>query len=441
MTLERTENQTRHYKRHHTPEEYTKEETYIPTRAPVDLAVTLLPDAYTSREFFDIEREKVFAKSWTPVGCTSQVEKPGQALVAEVAGRSVVVTRDKAGELRAFHNVCRHRAAKLLDEGCHNLRSNRIRCPYHSWTYDLEGNCLGTPLFEGSDIPEDMQAVFDTDSVKGFDKADYGLLPVRVDSWGCLVFVNLNPDAAPLTGQLGDLPERFSGYRLDEWRVMRTKNYEVNANYKLIGENFMEYYHLPWVHPELVKVSKMEDHYRWQGPGKYTGMCTTPVSRNTDDGGWDGLPPIDALDSEDAESGRFVWLFPNTALVVLPNHIFIIIAHPKRSGFTVEETILLAHPESADVPGSEEALDQLAHFWDLVNLQDIEIVERVQEGVSNPAYRGGRMCYRFEEPLHRFQNMVIDKMVGLDRTPPGDEEEMSQMFVDPVETPDWTSTS
>lgn len=440
MTLDRT-HRTRHYTQHLSPEDYTSEETYAPTRAPVDLAVTLLPEAYTSREFFDIEREKVFAGSWVAVGCTSQVEKPGQTIVAEIAGRSVVVTRNKSGELRAFHNVCRHRAAKLLDEGCQALRSNRIRCPYHSWTYDLEGNCLGTPLFEGSDIPEDMQAVFDTDSVKGFDKANYGLLPVNVDSWGFLVFVTLDPDAAPLTEQLGDLPERFAGYRLEEWRVMRTKDYEVDANYKLIGENFMEYYHLPWVHPELVKVSRMEDHYRWQGPGMYTGMCTTPISRNTEDGGWEGLPPVGALDAEDAESGRFVWLFPNTAVVVLPNHAFVIIAHPQRPDFTIEETILLAHTESVDTSGSEEALDQLAHFWDLVNLQDIEIVGRVQEGLSNPAYRGGRMCYRFEEPLHRFQNMVIDRMVGVERIPPGDDEEMTQMFVDPVETPDWTSTS
>lgn len=439
MTIDRPRRRSRHYPHRLSPEDYTKEDTYRPTRAPVDLAVTLLPDAYTSDEFFEIEREKVFAGSWIPVGFTSRILAPGQALVAEVAGRSVIVTRDKAGGLRAFHNVCRHRAAKLLDEGCHLLRSNRIRCPYHSWTYDLEGNCLGTPLFEGSDIPEDMRAVFDMGDVKGFDKADYGLLPVRVESWGFLVFVNLDPYAAPLAEHLGDLPDRFSGYRLEEWEVMRAKRYEVAANYKLIGENFMEYYHLPWVHPELVKVSRMEDHYRWQGPGMYTGMCTTPVSRNTEAGGWEGLPPLATLDEDDAWSGRFVWLFPNTAVVVLPNHAFVIVTHPEAPDFTVEETVLLSHPESVDTGGSETALDQLAAFWDLVNLQDIEIVERVQDGLSNPAYRGGRMCYRFEEPLHRFQNMVIDRMVGIDRVPPGDEEEMSRMFVDPAETSDRTS--
>ena len=115
MTIDRahpTHYKTRHYKEHLSREDYTKEETYSPTRAPVDLAVTLLPDAYTSQEFFDIEREQVFAKSWIAVGPTSRVEKPGQTLVAEVAGRSVIVTRNREGELRAFHNVCRHRAAK-----------------------------------------------------------------------------------------------------------------------------------------------------------------------------------------------------------------------------------------------------------------------------------------------------------------------------------------
>ncbi len=428
MTLHRTDPYARLNPRPIPTEDYTREETYKHTRAPVDLAVTLVPDAYTSREFFEIERERVFAASWVVVGFTSQVEEPGQVIVAEVAGRSIIVTRDKQGELRAFHNVCRHRAAKLLDDDTRAVRNNRIRCPYHSWTYDLEGRCLGTPLFEGSDIPEEARAAFDMSEVRGFDKADYGLLPVRVESWGFLVFVNLDRDAAPLAEQLGDLPERFSDYRLDEWRVAREKEYDVKANYKLIGENFLEYYHLPWVHPELVQVSRIKDHYRWQGPGLYSGFCTTPVSQNTEGGGWQGLSALSTLRGDDADSGRFVLLFPNVALSVLPNHAFVLIASPASPDMTVERAVILSHPESLDSPDAERELDQLLEFWDLVNRQDIEIVERVQQGVSNLAYRGGRMCYRFEETLHRFQNIVIDKMVGLARVPPGDEEEMVRMF-------------
>src|SRR3712207_2409421 len=148
MTLHRTDPYARLNSRPIPTEDYTREETYKHTRAPVNLAVTLIPDAYTSRDFFELEREKVFASSWVVVGFTSQVQKTGQVIVAEVAGRSIIVTRDKQGELRAFHNVCRHRAAKLLDDGTRMVRNNRIRCPYHSWTYDLEGKCLGTPLLD-----------------------------------------------------------------------------------------------------------------------------------------------------------------------------------------------------------------------------------------------------------------------------------------------------
>ncbi|MFC5063380.1 aromatic ring-hydroxylating oxygenase subunit alpha [Actinomycetospora atypica] len=426
------------------PARFTDEDLYRRTRLPVDLASTLIPDAYTSPEFFALEQDRVFTTSWVAVGVVADVDAPGRCLVVEVAGRSIIVTRNRHGQLRGFHNLCRHRATKLLDGDAREVgRHGRIRCPYHSWTYDSDGRCLGTPLFEGSDVPAGQEPIFDTSIATGFDKADYGLLPVTVDSWGLFVFVNLSTDPEPLATSLGDLPQRFADYRLGEWVPQRRRTYEVAANHKLVGENFMEYYHLPWVHPELNQVSRFSDHYRWQGPGRYTGMCTTPVSRNTEAGGWDGLRPLSTLGPQDADSGRFVWLFPSTALVVLPNHAFVLFNRPVAPDRTVETAVLLAHPESMDDPVAEEGVEQLDKFWDLVNRQDLEIVERVQEGLANPAYRGGRMCFRFEEPLHRFQNMVVDKMVGLDRVPAGDRETersgarpgtthtMTRMFPDP----------
>ncbi|WP_179797767.1 aromatic ring-hydroxylating oxygenase subunit alpha [Actinomycetospora corticicola] len=413
------------------PARFSDEDTYAQTRLPVDLASTLIPDAYSSPEFFAQEQDKVFTSSWVAVGLVGDLDKPGRCVVVEVAGRSILITRNRHGELRGFHNLCRHRATKLLDDDAREVgHRNRIRCPYHNWTYDTDGACLGTPLFEGSDVPAGEETIFDQ-TAKGFDKADYGLLPVSVDSWGFFLFVTLAHDPEPLTTALGDLPERFADYRLDEWTAQRRLTYDVAANYKLIGENFMEYYHLPWVHPELNQVSKFSDHYRWQGPGLYTGMCTTPVSGNTEAGGWDGLSPLRTLGPQDADAGRFVWLFPSTALVVLPNHAFVLFNRPVAANRTVETAVLLTHPEAADDADAEAGIEQLAKFWDLVNRQDLEIVERVQEGLENPAYRGGRMCFRFEEPLHRFQNMVIDKMVGLDRVPAGDEDTMTRMFPDP----------
>jgi choline monooxygenase len=349
--------------------------------------------------------------------------------VAEVAGRSIFVVRNREGRLRAFYNACRHRGTQLLtSDECRVKRF--IRCPYHSWAYDLDGACVGTPLFSGSEIPPDQQAAFDMEDVSAFDRADYGLLRVAVEEWGPLVFVNLDADAAPLSDHLGDLPARAAGYRLDEWEVARTARYEIAANYKLVAENFMEYYHLPWVHPGLVKVSPLEAHHRWQGRGMYVGFCTSPIAPDSEEeGGWhSGLPPISGLNASDAVSARFMWIFPNVALNVLPNHLFVLHAQPVSPRLTRETTCLLTHPESTAGPESEEGIEQLAKFWDTVNREDIEIVERVQAGLDSTPFPGGRLCYRFEESLHRFQNLVIDRMVGKRRVPPGDDVATVPMF-------------
>ncbi|MBL8046513.1 MAG: aromatic ring-hydroxylating dioxygenase subunit alpha [Anaerolineales bacterium] len=413
-----------------TREDYGREETYRRTRFPVERALTIIPDAYRSAEFYALEQERVFANSWVAVGCTSQIEKSGEVLVANVAGQSILVTRDKTGNLRAFYNICRHRGVRLVPESGNVGRM--FRCPYHAWAYGLDGACLGTPLFEGSDIPPEQQAMFDMSDVPEFSKADYGLLPVRTETWGCFVFVNLDAEAAPLSESLGDLPSRFASYDLHEWTVQRGKPYSIHANWKLIAENFMEYYHLPWVHPELVKVSRMEDHYRWQGPGLYTGMTTSPVSPDTEEGGWMSLPPIQRLSNSDAVSGRFIMLFPNLTISVLPNHVFAMLLTPTAPGHTLEQTYLLSHPESLVPSDSAKGLDKLMKFWDLVNLQDVDVVERVQNGLETAtAYTGGRMCYKFEEPLHRFQNILIDHMVGRHHIPPGDAQEMAPVFKTP----------
>jgi phenylpropionate dioxygenase-like ring-hydroxylating dioxygenase large terminal subunit len=407
---------------------FAREETYARTRRPVVLAETLLPEAYTSDAFFALERERVFASAWIAVGCSAELREVGDVLVTEAAGRSLFVVRKEGGGLRAFYNVCRHRGTQLLAPG--ERRINRfIRCPYHSWAYDHDGRCVGTPLFTGSDIPPDQQAAFDMSDVAAFDRADYGLLPIAVETWGPIVFVNLDPDPEPLSEQLGDLADRTAGYRLDEWELARTAEYEIAANYKLVGENFMEYYHLPWVHPGLVKVSPLEAHHRWQGTGMYMGFCTSPIAQDTEQGGWQsGLAPISGLSPTDATSARFVWLFPNAAVNILPNHVFIILTRPVSPRQTHETTYLLTHPEAAGGPDTGKAVDELARFWDMVNREDIDIVERVQRGLSTTPFPGGRLCYRFEESLHRFQNMIIDRMVGKRRVPSGDDDETVPMF-------------
>jgi phenylpropionate dioxygenase-like ring-hydroxylating dioxygenase large terminal subunit len=402
--------------------EFTQEETYRASRLPVDRASTLIPDAYTSPEFHALELDRIFGTSWVPVCVTDEVAEPGSFVVVDVGDRSLIVCRNRSGELRAHHNFCRHRGTKLC-ESAHGKVERFFQCPYHAWAYDLDGVLLGTPLFTPeAGIPADQEDAFDMSGVRGFDKADYGLHPARADSWGCLVFVCLDPKAPPVLDELGDLPARLAGHRLEEHTLLRRVEYSIGANWKLVGENFMEYYHLPWVHPGLVKVSPLKSHYRWQGSGMYMGFCTTPIAANTDDGGWLGLPALSTLSEEDRESARFAWLFPNLALNALPNHTFLMLARPTEAGRTEETTYLLSHPESIAGAGDrlEDEVETLIRFWDEVNREDIGIVERVQQGVADTAYTGGRMCYRFEESVHRFQNMVIDRMVGVRRVPGGD---------------------
>ncbi len=405
---------------------FRNEATYAATRLPVEMASTLLPAAYHADSFFEEERLALWSNSWVCIGLVSQVAEVGQIIVRSVAGTSIIATRDKQGSLNAFHNVCRHRGSQLVT--CDQVvKAKRFRCPYHAWAYALSGECLGTPLFEGSEIPADQQAMFDMGDAKSFDKADYGLIDVAIDSWGPLLFVNLSGAELPLSDWLGDLPDRLANYGLEDWTVAAEKVYEIGANWKLIAENFMEYYHLPWVHPELIKVSRMEDHYRYQGQGMYTGMMTNPVSQ-ADNSGWLELPPAPGLTDDELVSGRFMHLFPNVSISVLPNHVFVMILTPEGPGHTSEQTYILTHPSTMQTDGAVDAMTKLADFWDHVNAEDIEIVERVQTGISTTAYTGGRMCYRFEEPLHRFQNMVVDRMVGIDRIPEGDSEEGITVF-------------
>jgi len=393
----------------------------------VEYASTLLPDAYRSEQFFAEEQRELFSKSWVAVAARDEVAQPGQVVVRSVGGRSIVVTMNQMRQVRAFLNVCRHRGSRLVRDDC-TLKAGRFRCPYHAWAYDLDGRCIGTPLFEGSDIPEDMRAAFDMGGVKAFDKADYSLFEVRTDTWGPLILVSLDPDVMALDDWVGDLEGRVGGYSLESWKVQARKDYDIGANWKLIAENFMEYYHLPWVHPELAKVSRIQDHYRYQGPGMYTGMTTTPISG--DNPAWLALPPNESVTGPDLNAGRFMLLFPNAALSILPNHCFLMIMEPMSHGRTYERCYILTHPSTVEPTGAPEALQDLLVFWDEVNLEDVAIVEDVQAGLSTPEYQGGRMCYRFEEPVHRFQNMVIDRMVGLDRIPEGDVEDQVPMFGD-----------
>src|SRR5262245_7236909 len=305
---------------------YTDEETYRATRLPVDRALTLTPEAYRSPGFHAVEREMVVSRGWVCVGYNSQLERPGDILVATVAGQPILVARDRSGSIRAFYNVCRHRGSMLVcEDGHHEV----IRCPYHSWGYGLDGRLLGAPYFKGLDVSEAERAAFDMGEARGFRKEDYGLLPVRAEAWGCFVFVSLDPDARSLAEWLGDLPGRLARHPLADLRLVSRKSIEVGANWKLVAEEFMAYYTLLWVHTALNTGSNFGNHERYQGPGMYTGMCTTPLTRDPSlpiDVGV--LPAMPGLDARDAATAYWILLVPNLALFLLPNHLFTLLFRP-----------------------------------------------------------------------------------------------------------------
>ena len=398
--------------------DFTNEATYRDTRVHVSHARTLIPDAYRSEDFYRLEQERVFGRGWVAVGYTSQVSARGEVLPVTVGGQPIIVVRDRVGELRAFYNVCRHRGSILVKEaGCQEV----IRCPYHSWVYGTDGKLLRTPYFKGNDVPTAEAAFFDPADAKHFCKDDYGLIPARVGVWGCFVFVSLDPDGMSLEAWLGDLPERYARHPLHELKLVRRARFDIKANWKLVAENFMEYYHLRSIHPELCKVSGVNEHHRYQGPGMYTGMCTSPLTRDPTSP-LDRLPVMQGLSDVEATSAYWVLIAPNLALFLLPNHLYTLLLTPEGPMATTEHTDLLVHPDAVQALGAdgETTVDAVFDYWDRVNRQDFTAVEGVQRGIAARPYKGGRMCVRFEESIHRFQNIIVDRMVGVERVPDGD---------------------
>ncbi len=380
------------------------ESLFAGTRKPLATATGLPPSAYTDTDFFTAEQANVFEHAWVCVGIANDVAQPGRLLVRDVGSKSIIITRDTDGQLHGFLNSCRHRGTELAEADCDI--AGTIRCPYHRWGYGLDGSLKATPFFE--EVPK-----------ADFDKANYGLVSVRVDTWGVLLFACLSPDTPPLQEWLGDLPDRMAGYKLDSWVSKHDQRLEIQSNWKLVTENYQEYYHLTWVHPELAKVSRVKDHYRYQGPGMYCGQTTTPVSGDDRDD-WLVMPASEGLDDSDSVSGRFVAIFPNVMLSVLPNHVWVMRLDPMSPGLTKETCTLLVPSSNANA--TPEAIRQTVDFWIDVNSEDIDIVERGQRGLERGAVPPGPLAPRFEEPLHRFHNMLADHMTGRPVViPPGDD--------------------
>ena len=340
--------------------------------------------AYTSEAVFQLENERIFADSWVFAGLAHELARPGDVVPVTVAGKPVLLVRDADGEVRAFHNVCRHRCLKLVDEP--GNVGPAIQCPYHSWTYRLDGALHIAPYFGGRE-PHAEPA--------GFDRAEHGLLPVRVATWHDWVFVNLSGAAAPIEDFVAPLQRHLGGLDLSRMtHVVTVDMGEIAANWKLLMENFIEPYHVPIVHATTTE-QPLTDHYTVNEPGCLG--CAVDVSAEAKRG-----------DTLSADS-RYLTLFPNFVLgLYLPDQVGVHLDVPLAPGCTSQRRAVYSLRAEAASP---EQADELARLWRDVHVEDQVICERLQEGrVSAVGDGGGLLSPHWEDAVRSFQEQVVSRL-------------------------------
>jgi glycine betaine catabolism A len=336
---------------------------------------TLGREYFVSAEVFAAERERIFSRSWLLAGHVSQVSTPGGCFVFELGDESVVVLRDGAGvgEVRAFHNHCRHRGSRLCAADT-TLLGPAIQCPYHAWTYGRDGALRAAPNMK---------------EVPGFDRADYPLHPVALESWEGFLFLNLAPQPAPFAVSLPGLAGRFGHWRLPELRCVHRTVYEVAANWKLFFHNYSECYHCPTVHPHLNKLTPYRNTENDLDEGPVLGgpmWMSNPEGSMTMHGGR-CAPPFAGLSAEERARVYYYILFPSAFLSFHPDYVLV----HRAQALAIDRTRIvcewLFHPDAIAAPGFDPrpAID----FWDLTNRQDWELCANAYRGVVSNAWQPG----------------------------------------------------
>lgn len=336
-------------------------------------ARTMPGEVFTSREVFGAERERIFRRRWIFAGHVSEVAAPGDFLHARPAGDSVLVTRDEDGEIHGLYNVCRHRGARLCEEASGSF-GRSIQCPYHGWTYRLDGRLVGAPQMEGAE---------------GFDPAEHALGRVAVGTWEGLLFVSLASDPEPLAEWLAPLEARVSRYRVPRLRRAERLSYQVEANWKLLFLNYSECQHCPLVHPELSEKSPYTSGSNdlTEGPILGGSMEIREETRSMSMSGGRVGAPVGDLPEADLGRVYYYSVFPNLLLSLHPDYVMTHRLRPAEPGRTRVDCEFLFHPDSLEDPGFDPS--DAVEFWDRTNRQDWDVCERNQRGVRSCGYRPG----------------------------------------------------
>jgi glycine betaine catabolism A len=342
----------------------------VPASSARPLEKTLPSDYYRSPQMYALERERIFCREWICVGRDTDVPNPGDSTVLDVLGESILLVRNEAGTLRGYYNVCRHRGAQLCGVALPGratrggvVGGKRIRCPYHSWTYSLDGDLVAAPY------------------IGSFDAAKFSLYPVGVESWGGFVFVHLTPSGAKsLAEQLGAIPTRTCRYPLSSLRVGHTIRYDVAANWKIIVENYNECYHCGGVHPELCDVVPA---FRRNGGGDLQwdrGIPHREGAYTFTHSGTATRAPFPGLNEDEVMRHFGEVIYPNLFLSLCCEHVAAFILQPKGPERTLIECQFLFAADEIAKAGFDPT--DAVEFWDITNLQDWAICESVQRGIA-----------------------------------------------------------
>ena len=344
----------------------------IVTRDEMRIEATLPGTAYCDPPVLARELENIFCRSWLCAGREERVTEPGDFFTLAVGQESILILRDRDGRLRAFYNVCRHRGTRLCSAEEGHLKG-AVSCPYHAWTYALDGRLIGTPhLWEG----------------EGFRKEEFSLHPVAIDTWGGFLFINLEGErAAPLAGHLGPIPERNRRYPLAALRLGARDAHEVECNWKILVENYMECYHCPGVHPELCDLVPLYRTGLVDASGSDViayfreGACTFTMTGTT------RRPLLSGLDDEEKRKYNGEMIYPTMMLNLFPDYAQYRVLWPLGPARTriVTEWLFEPFTMARDDFDASDAIE----FIRLVSRQDWSVCELVQKGVASRAHRHG----------------------------------------------------
>ena len=353
---------------------HTTTETFL------DAAKSLPQKYFVSPDIFAREQAEIFSKQWLLVGHESHLKKSGDFFLATIAGESLIVVRDQKSEVRAFYNVCRHRGTRLKEDSCGH--ASAIQCPYHAWTYRLDGRLIGAPHM---------------DEVPGFDKADYSLRAVNLALWEGFIFINLDGNAMPLEEWFAPLNGKFSHWNIPTLQPAKRIEYDVQANWKLMFENYSECYHCPGVHPQLQKVSPYDSAENDLREGPFLGgfMKINPGKSLTMSG---NACAAFVGKIENLQQVFYYSIFPNMLLSLHPEYVMLHQLWPQSPERTLIVCDWLFHPDAARAGQAVYNPDDAIEFWDMTNKQDWRVCELSQQGIASRAYVPGPYSSRESIP-------------------------------------------